>query len=64
MPLNYVTKERRRSESHVRFTKGDYRPYVRPIDLVNSENFQRELKLATERKERMSQKTQDRTDQV
>lgn len=33
---------------HVRFTKRDYRPYVRPIDLVNSENFQRHLKMALE----------------
>lgn len=36
--------------SHVRFTKRDYRPYVRPIDLVNSENFQRELKKALQQR--------------
>ena len=35
---------------HVRFTKYDHRPYVEPIDLVKSENFQRIVKNAADRR--------------
>lgn len=35
---------------YVKFTKYDYRPYVEPIDLVNSENFQRIVKKAAKKR--------------
>ncbi len=35
---------------HVKFTKDTYRPYVEPIHLVNSENFQRIVKKAAEKR--------------
>ena len=35
---------------HVKFIKYDYRPYVEPIDLVKSENFQRIVRRAAEKR--------------
>ena len=38
---------------HVKFTKGDYRPYVEPRHLVNSENFQRIVKRQAAKRRRI-----------
>ena len=47
---------------HVKFTKHDYRPYVEWSHLVKSENFQRELKRALERRKRDIGSEQDQTE--
>ena len=35
---------------HVKFTEYDYRPYVDELDLINSENFQRIVKKAANKR--------------
>ena len=36
--------------NRVRFTKGDYRPYVKPYDLVTSENFEKTVERAMKKR--------------
>ena len=46
-----MSKDKNKSlGEHVKFTKYDHRPYVEPIDLVNSDNFQRIVKKAADKR--------------
>ena len=46
-----MSKERARPlGEHVRFTKYDYRPFVDPIHLVNSDRFQKIVKAAANKR--------------
>ena len=45
--------------SHVKFTPGDYRPYVEPIDLVTSKNFKESVERAMKKWEESNNKTEE-----
>lgn len=48
---------------HVKFTKRYYRPYVRAVDLVNSEQFQETVKKALAMKTSDSDGPENKTNQ-
>ena len=48
------------ADNHVRFTKETYRPYVRPFDLVTSDNFQKTVERAIKKREQRRESTEQR----
>ena len=64
--VNGMTKEKPQEKplpDHVHFTEGDYRPYIKMVDLVDSPQFRAIMRNQSERRDDRSEKESDSKNQ-